>query len=368
MAEIGKFDALQRKHPVLGFPIAVAYKFFDDFGGYLAALITYYGFVSLFPLLLLLTTVLGIVLRDYPDLQEKILDSALSEIPVVGDQLRSTGTISGGPAGVAIGLGLSLYGGLGVAQALQYTLNTAWMVPRNSRPNPFASRGRGMLLILTAGLALIATTALSTLGSIDVSWLGGTLKTATPFLAIAINASIFTFAFILGTARRTTVRQQLPGAIVGALLWQVIQSFGVVYVSRVVQRASSVNAVFAVVLGLIAFLYLAGVIAVICTEINVVLARKLYPRALLTPFTDNVVLTEGDMRAYSGMAKAQRLKGYERIGVVFRPDEPKQKSRRKLTAAHPAPQPPADEEVETTAEFVDEAAPPSDLRDGPPPR
>ena len=155
-------DRIQRRHPVLGFPIAVVYKFFDDFGGYLCALLTYYGFLSLFPGLLLLSTVVGIVLQGQPEWQERILDSALSEFPIVGDELRTTGTIGGGPVGLLVGGLAALYGGLGVGQALQYASNTAWMVPRNSRPNPFASRGRGLLLLLVAGLTIVVTTGLTT--------------------------------------------------------------------------------------------------------------------------------------------------------------------------------------------------------------
>lgn len=88
MSLVDRFDAFQRRHPVIGFPLGVIYKFFDDSGGYLAALITYYAFVSLFPLLLLLATVLSWVLSSRPDLQEEIIESALSQFPVVGDQLH----------------------------------------------------------------------------------------------------------------------------------------------------------------------------------------------------------------------------------------------------------------------------------------
>ena len=63
------------------------YKFGDDQGNYLAALMTYYGFLSLFPLLLMASSILGFVLQDNPELQEKILDTALSQFPVIGDQL-----------------------------------------------------------------------------------------------------------------------------------------------------------------------------------------------------------------------------------------------------------------------------------------
>jgi len=96
----------------------------------------------------------------------------------------------------------------------------------------------------------------------------------------------------------------------------------VVYIGHVVKGASATNGVFALVLGLIAFLYLTGVAVVLCVEINVVRVEKLHPRSLLTPFTDNVVLTGGDKRAYTGQATAQRNKGFEDVDVTFDPPAP----------------------------------------------
>jgi membrane protein len=156
-----RLDRLQRRHKAAGFPIAVVYKYVDDLGPYLAALITYYAFVSLFPLLLLFSTILGHVLAGNPELQQRLIDSALSQFPVVGEQLGTPRELSGGVVGIVVGVLGSLYGGLGVAQAVQYMMNTAWSVPRNSRPNPFLARGRSLLLLATAGLAVIGTTGRS---------------------------------------------------------------------------------------------------------------------------------------------------------------------------------------------------------------
>ena len=66
-------DRLQRRHGVLGFPYAVVKKYGDDAGGRQAALITYYGFLSIFPLLLLGVAVLSRVLADHPDLRRRLI-------------------------------------------------------------------------------------------------------------------------------------------------------------------------------------------------------------------------------------------------------------------------------------------------------
>jgi membrane protein len=312
-----RVDNFQRRHPVVAFPLAVLYKYIDDSGGYLAALIAYYGFVSFFPLLLLLATVLGFALVGDPHLQQQVLNSALDQFPVVGTQLTDPKRIGGGTVGLTVGIVGSLYGALGVAQAGQYAMNTVWRVPRNDRPNPFRARGRSLLLLLTAGLALIATTILSTLSGIGAGSIGLAIRVVALAASFVLNTTVFVFAFRLATARDLSIKDVAVGAVIAAVFWQLLQSFGVVYVGHVVKGASDTNGVFALVLGLIAFLYLTAVVVVLCVEVNVVRVEKLYPRSLLTPFTDNVVLTTGDRRAYSSQAEAQRMKGFETVDVEF---------------------------------------------------
>ena len=321
MALVDRLDRLQRRHPVAGFPIAVIYKYVDDSGPYLAALITYYAFVSLFPLLLLLSTVLGHVLAGDPHLQQRLIHSAVSQFPVVGAQLAQPRALSGGATGVVVGVLGSLYGGLGVAQALQYAMNSEWAVPVNNRPNPLLARGRSLLLLGTAGLAVIGTTALSALGASDVGSFGALVRILVLVASVVVNGVVFVCAFRLATPRRLSVGQVAPGALVAAVLWQLLQTFGITYVGHVVRTASPVNGVFALVLGLLAFLYLAAVVVVVSVEINVVRVDRLYPRALLSPFTDDVDLTPGDRRSYTALAKAQRNKGFETVHVTFDPPD-----------------------------------------------
>jgi uncharacterized BrkB/YihY/UPF0761 family membrane protein len=311
-----RLDMFQREHRWAGFPLAVVYKYFDDFGAYLAALLTYYAFVSLFPLLLLLSTILGLVLASDPALQSEVLSSALHQFPVIGVDLARPGRLGGGPVGLTVGVLGSLYGGLGVAQAFQYAANTMWGVPRNNRPNPLRARGRSLVLLGTAGLAFLVTTALTILGSSG----GGILGTATRVLALAVSvvvgAVLFIFAFRFAAARRLSVRDVVPGAVAAEVIWQLLQTFGVIF-ARQIRDASPTNAVFAVVLGLLAFLYLTATGVLLCAEINVVRVNRMYPRSLLAPFTDNVILTAADRRSYSRQARAQRVKGFEHVSVQF---------------------------------------------------
>jgi membrane protein len=309
-------DEFQRRHRAVGFAVAVIYKYVDDQGSYLAALITYYAFVSLFPALLLLTTVLGVVLVGHPELQQQVLHSAVAQFPVIGDQLGRPQGLSGGPMGVVIGIVVAVYGGLGVGQAVQNGLDTLWAVPRNERPDPLRSRLRSLMLLLLLGGGLVASTALSAVAHISESL--GFLSTAgTVVSAVLINSVVALIAFRVATARDVTYRQIAPGAVAAAVVWQLLQWFGAIYVSHVVKTASATNSVFALVLGLLAFLYLIATALLLCATANVVATDRLYPRALLGQFIDDVDLTGGDRRTYTAQAKAQRAKSFQRISVDF---------------------------------------------------
>jgi membrane protein len=313
-------DGYQRRHRWAGFPVAVIYKFFEDQGPYLAALITFYGFLSLFPLLLLLTSVLGFVLEDNSDLEQRILDSTLSQFPIIGDQLSDPQGLQGSGAALVIGGLVALYGALGVAQAFQNAMNVVWSVPRNLRPNPVKARLRSLLLIGTAGVAVLATTILSALGGgagANGIQFDGSVALLVTAAAAVVNAAIFIIAFRIATATKLSVREVAPGAIVAAVIWQLLQLFGTAYVTNVVRDASITYGVFAVVLGLLAWIFLAAIVVVVSVEINVVRTKHLYPRALLTPFTDNVDLTRADQRAYTDAATAQGHKGFQSVNVTF---------------------------------------------------
>jgi YihY family inner membrane protein len=315
-----RVDRFQRRHPAAGFPIAVIYKFMDDDAIFLAALITYYGFLSLFPTLLLLATVLGLVLAGDPALQQRLLDSALAEFPVIGPQLARPEGLGGGVTGIVVGGLVALYGALGMGQAMQHAMNTVWAVPRHSRPDPITARGRSLLLLFTLGLLLLASTLLSALGTGAAAYGGGFsgwLHVLLTVASVLANAAVFVLGFRVTTARRLTTRQVLPGAVAAAVLWQLLQSFGGVYVARVVANASAVDAVFALVLGLLAFIYVAAVALMLCVEIDVVRVDHLYPRALLTPFVDHKDLTEGDERVFSDAARAQQAVRHQEVDVRF---------------------------------------------------
>ena len=316
---VERVDTLQRRRRVLGFPIGVVYKFFDDQGNYLAAIITYYAFIAIFPLLLIASSILGFLLRGNPELQEQLLDSALAQFPVVGSQLGRPDGLQGSTSAVVVGALAALYGVTGLGQAAQNALNVAWAIPRNSRLNPIRSRLRSVLLLVVGGLATLVVALLpSVVGQLDMFGPNRLLGWIATLLSVLLTAVVLSLMMSLTTTQHHRLATVLPGGLTIAVLWHVLQALGGLYVGRVVARTSEMNGIFALVLGLVAIIYVASLVAMLGIEINVVRAKELYPRALLTPFTDDVTLTEADRRVYTDYARAQRHKGFQRVSVTFR--------------------------------------------------
>ena len=148
----------------------------------------------------------------------------------------------------------------------------------------------------------------------DLDWLGAVLIVVA---AIAVNTAVFVLGFWICVAADRSVRSLLPGAFTAAAVWQVLQLGGTAYVSRVVTNTDATYGAFALVLGLIAWIFLASVAVVFSAEIDVVRYKRLYPRSLLTPFTDDVELTRADRRTYTEIATAQQYKEFETVTVSF---------------------------------------------------
>jgi YihY family inner membrane protein len=277
-------DRFQQRWPWLAFPVAVWKKFGDDQAGNLAALIAYYGFVATFPLLLLFVTVLDITLHNNPQLQDTLINSALAHYPVIGDMIKRNLPQHGLPASglpLIVGIVVLLLGARGVAAAMRNALCTIWDVPKARRPGFPLSLAYDIALMLTVGLGLVVTTALSGVAA----GAGHLLNDAvSQFLAVAVslvlNVGVFWLAFRIAVAFRVGWHDLRIGAAAAAIVWQVLQVVGGYIVSHQLQRASSLYGVFGVVLGLLAWLFLQAEITLYAAEIDVVLVKRLWPRSL----------------------------------------------------------------------------------------
>jgi YihY family inner membrane protein len=276
-------DEYQRQRPWLALPVAVIRKYTDNQGWNLAALVAYYAFVAIFPLLLILITVLNILLRNDSGLRHRLLNSALSHYPVIGPELRQNiGPLNQTGLALVVGLISMFIGARGVAQAMQNALNSSWEIPRARRPKFPWSWLRGFGVLVVIGVGLVTTSVLSGLASGAGHVLTGV---GSSLLALAVslvlNVGMFWLSFMLSTAREIGWRQLLPGVLISALAWQVMQAIGSYLVTHQLARSSNLYGTFAIVLGLIGWLYLECLLTVWAVEANVVISRHLWPRNLV---------------------------------------------------------------------------------------
>ena len=306
---VRRVDRVQQRSGWLAFPVAVWKKFGDDQAGQLAALISYYAFVSLFPLLLVFVTILGYILQGDPDEQKKILEGTLGQFPIIREQLKLQ-PLTGSTTALVVGIVLSLLAGLGITNAAQHAFNRIWAVPFKRRPDFLRARLRGLAILAIFGtLMIISTAAAGVVGATSLAALelaGGIV------LALVVNLVLFMCAFKLLTALELSWRELLPGVIVAAVCWQLLQHLGGYYIEHELKRTGPLYGVFALVLGLLAWLYLGAQLTIFAAEINVVRRRRLWPRSF---FSDP--LLDADKRALTSSAEIEERVEQENVEVNF---------------------------------------------------
>lgn len=303
-------DQFQRTHRWLAFPVAVLKKFSDDRASRLAALVSYYGFFSLFPLLLILVTVLGFVLSGHDELRRQAVDAILRQFPQLGSSIRdSVGSLEGNGLGLVAGFAGLLWAGMGVMQALQDAMNTVWDVPIKAQPNFWEKRLRALLMLALLGVGFLVTSFLTSVGRIPALahfGVGGLI------VSLAFDLALFLLAFRLLTDRDVGWGVLFPGAAVGAAGWVALQWLGGFYVDRVLTNANQAYGFFAAVIGLLSWMYILAQWVVLAAEVNVVRHDRLWPR---TFFGDT--LREHDRQALVRYAKVQERRQEQVVDVRF---------------------------------------------------
>jgi YihY family inner membrane protein len=308
---VRKVDRAQQGHAVPAFIFGVSKKFGDDNGGVLVANLTYAAFVSIFPLLLVLVTILGLVAAGDPAFRAAATDAVASQVPLIGHEL--TGNVHqlrrSSLIGLIVGLTALLWGAMGLAQAGLFTMEQVWNLPGPARPGYMPRLGRALLFLCLLGGDVIVTTLLASLSAY-----GGR---SAPLVALAataeavVNAGMYFAGFRILTPRGVRSRDLVPGAVAAGILWTVLQVAGA-YLVRHYLHSDSVYGVFATVLGLVAWLYLAAQITVYCAEVNVVLARRLWPRSIVQP-----PLTEADRASLALQALQNQRREEQQVTVTF---------------------------------------------------
>jgi YihY family inner membrane protein len=277
-------DRFQSRRSWLAVPVAVWRKFYDDQAAYLAALVCYFGFVAIFPLLLIFVTILDVTLKNHPELHRDLLDSVFTQYPVLGDQISNNlGQVSGTGFQLGVGIAVLMLGTRGVAFAMQNALCHVWGISRAQRPH-FAKRALyGLAQVTAIGIGLVVTSFLSGVA-------GGAGDFLTGFgayigalaVSLTLNAGVFWLSFRLATMRMVPWRDMWRGAVLAAVVWQVLQVAGAYFLTHSLHRASALYGTFGVVLGLLGWLYLQATVTLYCAEVDAVLTMRRWPRSLLS--------------------------------------------------------------------------------------
>jgi membrane protein len=314
-AKLDRLDSFQQRHPVLGVPIAVARKFIEDESINLAAVIAFWAFFSVFPLLLIFVTLLGYFLS--PSLQGDVLRSAADFFPLLNTD--SIGRLSGQWWTLLVGVLSALWSGSFVVIALQSAFNSVWAVPHAQRPGFGAQMRRGLVALGAIALGLVVSTVISSYvtGTGTGTSLGMVARLAGYLIAVALDVGLFFVAFRLLTDRDVSTRDVLPGALLSGIVFWLLQQLSSLIIFRYLQNAERIYGNFATVITMLSWFYLQSVVTLVGAQLNVVLKERLHPRGLAT-----APVTEADHRAYDAYVKERTYHPNQRIHTDFHQHDP----------------------------------------------
>ena len=253
---IRRVDATQQRYTPMAFVFGVVKKYGDDNGGVLVSNLAYSAFVSVFPLLLILTTILGLVAAVNATVRTDVLNAVANQVPLIGKTL--TGNVHqlkrASVIGLIVGLLGLIWGATGLAQAGLFTMEQVWNLPGPARPGYVQRLGRAGLFLGLLGAGVIVTTGLASLNTYYLK--GFWLVILAEVLAAAFNVGMYIGAFRVLTPKGVPTGKLIPGAITGGILWTVLQVLGTYLVHHFL-HSDSLYGIFGTVLGLLAWIYLA---------------------------------------------------------------------------------------------------------------
>jgi len=309
---VRRADRVQRERTDLAIALATIKKFGEDRAGQLAALIAYYGFFSLFPLMLAFVTILGLVLEEDSSLRQQLVDSALAQFPIIGDQIKqNVRSLQSSGLALAIGVGGALWAGLGGIKAAQNAMDQIWDVPVKRQPSFPVAILRAVIMLVTLGVFVLLAGFLGGIAAgtedapvaLRVIGIAGT---------VVLNVLVFLVAFRVLTVEDVSWGDVWPGAMLAAVLWTILQLLGGYIIGHRLESATQTYGFFAVVIGLLSWLYLGAQVTLLGAELNVVRARRLWPRAL-----DPQDMTPADRRALRVLAKVEERREDQVVDVRF---------------------------------------------------
>jgi YihY family inner membrane protein len=301
-----RLDEIQQDHPTLGFPIAVWRKFNDDQAGNLAALVAYWAFFSIFPLLLVAVTVIGFV-----GVGQGTFQDVLKQFPLVGN----IAGLNGNWVALVIGIVSALWSGLAVVKAIQSAFDSVWEVPMAHRPNFFRKLANGFQALVVVGIGTLVS-----LGLAGLATGGSNLHIHWPFwvrvidgaVTIVLNTVLLAVAYRWLTKRDLSFGDVLPGAVFAAVVLFGFELAAGALITHASTGQKGATGQVATVLGMLWFFALAATVVLYGAEINVVRVEALWPRALVGGPD-----TAADHRAYQAYAEERTYKPQERVSTSF---------------------------------------------------
>ena len=310
---IAPVDRWQRRIPWAGVPYAVMKKFGDDNANLVVVALAWYGFTAIFPLLLVMMAVFGLI--GARSIGTGILHT-LHQFPVIGLSFNPSNpsALHSSTLGLIVGLIGLVYGAQGVTQTAQQAMAMVWHIPQTQRTGFLPRLGRSVAGLVTIGGAFLVNAFLSTYAT------GGTTNYAIRIGVLAglliINAALYFLTFTLLTAKVIGPRGLLPGAVLGAVAFTALITVGTGLMTHQLKNAQSSYGAFGLVIGIVTLLLLLAKLSMYAAELNPVLARRLYPRAL--PMGGEP--TDADLRVLASIAHAEQRRDDQVIGVGFGED------------------------------------------------
>ncbi len=311
MSLVDSIDGAQKRRKLSSVPVATFKKFSEDKTTNLAAMIAFWAFFSIFPLFLILVTVLGWVLPEGS--KESVLGNVSEMLPLLDPS--TVGTLSGSWWALAIGIVTALWSGSGVVRTVQFAFNSVWEIPYHERPNMIEKLGRSVWVLATIGLGLVVSTAVSSFVVTSASGidLGAAGRVWGYVISAALDVGIFIAAFRILTDREISTRQVLPGALLAGVAFFILQQLSALIVSRYLNNAESTYGHFATVITILWWFYLQSIVTLLGAQLNVVLEERLYPRSLV-----DAPRTDADHRALQAYAAERAYRPEEEVRARVR--------------------------------------------------
>jgi membrane protein len=307
---LDKVDTYQQQHKAMAIPIAVFKKFSEDQSTNLASMIAFWAFFSIFPLLLVLVTLLGFFLPA--DMKTSVLKDVAGYIPLLNT--KTIAGLSGSWWALIIGIVSALWSGSAVVRTVQFAFNSVWEIPYHQRPKMLEKILRSIWVLGTIGVGLVISVLITgfvsgTSNSLHLAWFGHLLGYV---IAIALDIGLFVAAFRMLTDRDVSTRDVLPGAVLSGVVFWILQSLSSLIISHYLSNAQSTYGTFATVITMLWWFYMTSIVTLLGAQLNVVLKERLYPRGLV-----DAPDTEADHRLYDNYAKERTYDENEQVHTSF---------------------------------------------------